>query len=86
MNRTYLCSLFAQQTGMTISQYVTNIKVEEAKRIMDITPKTIAEIAAYLGYSSQSHFQRVFKKHTGMTPGEYRSKQPAFAANKNATT
>lgn len=86
MNRTYLCSLFAQQTGMTISQYVTNIKVEEAKRLMDITQKTIAEIAAYLGYSSQSHFQRVFKKHTGMTPGEYRGKQPAFAANKNATT
>ena len=86
MNRTYLCKLFAQETGMTASQYVTNIKVEEAKRLMDITPKTIAEIAAYLGYSSQSHFQRVFKKHTGMTPGEYRSKQPSFAANKNATT
>ena len=75
MNRTYLCKLFAEETGMTASQYVTNIKVEEAKRLMDITPKTITEIAAYLGYSSQSHFQRVFKKHTGMTPGEYRNKQ-----------
>ena len=75
INRTYLCRLFAQETGMTVSQYVTNSKVEEAKRLMDITPKTIGEIAAYLGYSSQSHFQRVFKKHTGMTPGEYRGRQ-----------
>ena len=75
MNRTYLCRLFAEETGMTVFQYVTNIKVQEAKRLMDITPKTIAEIAAYLGYSSQSHFQRVFKKHTGMTPGAYRGKQ-----------
>jgi AraC-like DNA-binding protein len=75
MNRTYLCKLFAEETGMTVSQYVTGIKMEEAKRLMDITPKTIAEIAAYLGYSSQSHFQRVFKKYAGITPGEYRKKQ-----------
>ena len=74
MNRTYLCRLFAEETGMTVSRYVTGIKIEEAKRLMDITPKTVAEIAAYLGYSSQSHFQRVFKKYTGMTPGEYRKK------------
>lgn len=72
MNRTYLCKLFAEETGITVSRYVTGIKMEEAKRLMDITPKTIAEIAAYLGYSSQSHFQRVFKKHAGITPGEYR--------------
>lgn len=72
MNRTYLCQLFAQETGMTVGQYVTHTKMEEAKRLMDITPKSIAEIAAYLGYSSQSHFQRAFKKHTGQTPGEYR--------------
>ena len=74
MNRTYLCKMFTEETGMTVSKYITNIKVEEAKRLMDITPKTVAEIAAYLGYSSQSHFQRVFKKQTGMTPKEYRSK------------
>ena len=72
MNRTYLCKLFAEEAGKTVFGYVTDIKIEEAKRLMKITPKTIAEIAAYLGYSSQSHFQRVFKKHTGMTPGEYR--------------
>lgn len=72
MNRTYLCKLFTEETGMTLGQYVTQIKVDEAKRLMDITGKSIAEIAEYLGYSSQSHFQRVFKKASGTTPGEYR--------------
>ena len=72
MNRTYLCKLFTEETGFTINQYVTQVKMEEAKRLMKITMKSISEIAEYLGYSSQSYFQRVFKKHYGMTPGEYR--------------
>ena len=72
MNRTYLCSLFSEESGQTINQYVTQVKMEEAKRLMEITAKPIAEIAEYLGYSTQSYFQRVFKSHTGMTPGEYR--------------
>ena len=46
--------------------------MDEAKRLLDMTSKTAAEIGSYLGYSSQSHFQRVFKKAVGMTPGEYR--------------
>ena len=53
-------------------KYVARIKMEEAKRLMDITPKPIAEIAEYLGVSSQSYFQKVFKNLYGRTPGEYR--------------
>ena len=74
MNRTYLCKLFAEETGLTINQYVTQVKMEEAKRLMDITKKSIAEISEYLGYSSQSYFQKVFKNRYGITPGEYRQK------------
>lgn len=74
MNRTYLCKLFAEESDMTINQYVVRIKMEEARRLMDITPKSVAEIAEYLGYSSQSYFQKVFKKQYGITPGEYRKK------------
>ena len=74
MNRTYLCRLFAEETGLTVGRYITRIKTEEAKRLMDITPKSIAEIAAYLGFSSQSYFQKVFKQHYGITPGAYRRK------------
>ena len=72
MNRTYLCSLFAEETGLTVNRYVTQVKMEEARRLMDITNKSTADIAEYLGYSTQSYFQRVFKAYTGITPGEYR--------------
>lgn len=75
LNRTYLCKLFMEETGLTVNRYVTQVKIEEAKRLMDITPKSLLEIGEYLGFSSQSHFQRVFKKATGMTPGEYRTKK-----------
>lgn len=75
LNRTYLCKMFAEETGQTPGKYVTNVKMEEARRLMDITAKPISEIAEYLGYSSQSHFQRVFRKCTGMTPGQYKSQE-----------
>lgn len=74
INRTYLCKRFQEETGSTLGQYVTQLKMAEARRLMDITGKSISDISAYLGYSSQSHFQRVFRKHFGITPGEYRKK------------
>lgn len=72
LNRTYLCTHFAEETSMTVNQFITQTKIEEAKRLMDITKKSIAEIAESLGFSSQSYFQKVFRKHCGITPGEYR--------------
>lgn len=77
MNRTYLCKLFADETGMTVNRYVTQVKMQEATRLMDITQKPVTEIAAYLGYSSQSYFQKVFKSQFGITPGEYRNQKAA---------
>ena len=72
MNRTYLCKLFAEETGLTVNQYITRVRLEECKRLMSITQKPVAEIAGHLGYSSQSYFQKVFKQHYGITPGQYR--------------
>ena len=73
MNRTYLCKLFTEETGLTVNRYVTQVKMEESKRLMDVTRKSVAEISEYLGYSSQSYFQKVFKKTFGLTPMEYRN-------------
>lgn len=75
MNRTYLCKRFQEETGMTVNHYVTTVKMDEARRLLEVTKKTSAEIAEVLGYSSQSYFQSVFKKSTGKTPGEYRAKE-----------
>lgn len=72
LNHTSLCRLFKECTGMTVGAYATGLKVKEAKRLLRATDKPLSEIAQYLGFSSQSYFQNVFKRGTGVTPGEYR--------------
>lgn len=84
MNRTYLCKRFQEETGMTVNHYVTAVKMDEARRLLEATKKTSAEIAEVLGYSSQSYFQSVFKKATGKTPGAYRSEAAGTDAGPNA--
>lgn len=80
MNRTYLCKRFQEEAGMTVNHYVTAVKMDEARRLLEVTKKTPAEIAEVLGYSSQSYFQSVFKKAAGVTPGEYRRKSGRLKA------
>lgn len=52
------------------------IKVAEARRLLRFTDQELGEIAALLGFSSQSHFQTVFKQITGETPMAYRRSSP----------
>lgn len=70
----YLAALASQNLGCTMSQYIMGHKIAEAKKLLRFTDKSLAEIAYLLCFSSQSHFQRQFKKIRGMTPTEYRKK------------
>ncbi len=72
-NRTYLCACFKEETGLSVNDYITRIKMDEAKRLLRVTNKPLRSIAEQLGYSTQSYFQNVFKKATGKTPLEYRT-------------
>lgn len=72
VDRSYLAVKFKQETGVTLTEYIRNEKITEAKRLLGSTNKKLEEIAAYLGFSSQSHFQNTFKKYAGLTPIEYR--------------
>lgn len=74
VSRPYLSSRFKEETGETLTDYILREKTEEAKRLLRYTDKTATMIGAYLGFSSQSHFSRVFKKYAGNTPAEYRKK------------
>lgn len=73
LSRSYLSTKFKKETGMTLSQYIQEQKIEKAKSLLKTTDRSILEIATYLGFSSQGYFQNVFKKLTGMTPKEYRN-------------
>lgn len=72
LSRTYLAAKFKKESGTTLTDFILKEKVEEAKRLLRYTDKQATAIAAYLGFSSQSHFANVFKKYTGKTPSEYR--------------
>lgn len=79
--RSYLGDRFKNQTGCTLSQYVTQQKILEAQRFLQFTDKPLGDIAELLAFSSQSHFQNTFKKITGETPLEYRHRVHKFEAS-----
>ncbi len=72
-NRSYLCTRFREETGLSLNAYITRLRMEEARRLLRATDKPLKEIADQLGFSSQSYFQKVFKAETGLTPGAYRA-------------
>ncbi len=69
---TRLCTFFREKTGMSIYQTYLKLKIDEAKKLIRKN-KTFTEIADSLCFDSISTFAFVFKKHVGMTPGEYRN-------------
>ncbi len=71
----YLMRRFKAETEMSVGDYITKCKLEEARDLLIYGQRTLAEISAYLGYSSQSYFQSVFKKQFGVTPARYRKQR-----------
>lgn len=68
----YLSSRFKAETGITFTDYIKRIRVEQSCRLMENSDKKIIDIAASVGYSDIKFFNRVFKQHMGITPSEYR--------------
>ncbi|MBO6158595.1 MAG: helix-turn-helix domain-containing protein [Firmicutes bacterium] len=76
-SESYLMHRFRQETGSSVGAFITAAKLEEAKNLLRFSERSLAEISAYLGYSSQSYFQKIFKQHFGLTPGQFRRKETA---------
>jgi YSIRK-targeted surface antigen transcriptional regulator len=72
MNSSYISHLFKKEVGLTVSDYIQKERIEEAKKIMLSSDKSLAEIYAPLGFIDQSHFTKVFKKFVGVTPKDFR--------------
>ncbi len=69
----YFAKLFYKETGVTVKDYVAKAKISTAANMLIYSDHSYMDIALTLGYSSQSAFISVFKKHEGITPKEYRS-------------
>lgn len=74
VNPDYLSNLFSKKMGMTIKQYICKEKIEQSKNLLIYSPYDCKSIANYLGFSSQSHFGKIFKDYMHMTPNQYRTK------------
>lgn len=74
ISRPYLSRKFIEETGQSLTDFILREKTAEAKRLLRYSDKSLSAIGGYLGFSSQSHFSRVFKKYAGTTPGEYRER------------
>lgn len=71
----YLSSLFKKEVGISISEFIQQLRIDEAKKLLDLTNYSIAEIGTFLNFNDQSYFIKTFKKHTGFTPKQYRGRE-----------
>lgn len=76
ISRTHLAARFKRESGMTLTEFILKEKTEEAKRLLMYTDKSLASIGQHLGFSSQSHFTKAFKKYAGKTPRAFREELP----------
>lgn len=72
LSANYFSAIFKKETGLSFVDYLTAVRMEEATRLLRTTSAGIGEIANQVGYQETRHFNRSFKKSTGMKPSEYR--------------
>jgi AraC-like DNA-binding protein len=67
-----LARAFRRAFGCTVGEYVRNLRIERATHQLGQTELSLAEIALSAGFSDQSHFSNLFRRHTGLSPYKYR--------------
>lgn len=69
----YLSKQFRNKKGMNLREYINQIRIEEAKRLLLTTNLSVSEVAGLSGYENISYFSTVFRKYTGMSPIDWRN-------------
>ena len=70
----YVCTLFKNETGQTLNQYITKYRIDSAIEMLSDPRYKVTEIASKCGYSDVNYFGKIFKKYMGCSPTEYRGK------------
>ncbi|MDQ0227837.1 helix-turn-helix domain-containing protein [Metabacillus niabensis] len=74
LSQSYLSVLFKKEVGISVSDYIQKIKIEEAKNLIAYTNTPLSEISSLLQFTDQSYFTKVFKKFEGITPKQYKER------------
>lgn len=72
INKFYLTRVFKEQFGQSITNYLLQLRITQAKRMLRFSDHSIESVAAECGLQDANYFSRLFKKIEGITPGEYR--------------
>ena len=83
-NKSYLCEAFKKNTGLTILDCLNTIRIRRAAELIVYSDHSLPQVADLCGFASASHFNRVFLKYVGITPGQCRRAYPANALFESA--
>ena len=83
MSESRFSTVFARENGRTFTEYLTGLRLDKAKELLRTTDLRSAQIALDVGYNDAHYFSYLFKKNTGMTPGEYRAQAQGGEEQKN---
>lgn len=72
LNTDYISRIFKKETGLSISNYLIQKRVEVAKRLLTQSKLPINTVSIHVGYSNFSYFTKMFRENTGCSPLEYR--------------
>ena len=70
----YFSKVFKEESGLNFIEYLTNIRIDKAKELLEKSSLSIKEICISCGYTDPNYFSRSFKKNVGVTPTEYKEK------------
>jgi YesN/AraC family two-component response regulator len=82
LSKSYLSSIFKQETGMSLTAYITKVRVEKSKKMLLEDGVSLAIISSQCGFKDQSYFTKVFKKETGVSPKRFRNNYFGDASDK----
>lgn len=75
----YFSKVFKDETGDTFVEYLTRLRMDQAKKLLKNRDNSIKQICVESGYSDPNYFSRIFKKNVGVTPSEYRERNDTLS-------
>lgn len=72
LSASYACTIFKNETGQTLNQYLTEYRLNKARELLSDPRNTVSSVSTMVGYNDSNYFSKAFKKYTGISPTVYR--------------
>jgi YesN/AraC family two-component response regulator len=78
INPSYLSTLFRKETGKTLTEYITTARMDAAAKLLKTTSLQVQTVAQHCGISDVNYFSKLFRRHFGVAPKQFREQNYAF--------